>query len=249
MRILGIIPARYGSSRFPGKPLCVIEGKSMIRRVYEQVSGCPLLTDTIVATDDQRIADHVAGFGGNVRMTSNLHKSGTERCNEVVEVLSGEGRKEYDVIINIQGDEPFINPVQVTQLAGCFGDPGVELATLVKKITSEEELENPNVVKAIIDIKGKAIYFSRFPIPYMRGAGEKPLPGHTFYKHIGIYGYTPAILKLITRLPESTLERAESLEQLRWLENGLKIQTCETEFESFAIDTPDDLLKITNIHV
>jgi len=250
MKILGIIPARFASSRFPGKSLCIINGKSMIQRVYEQVSGCSSLTEIMVATDDTRIFDHVAGFGGRVQMTSLQHQSGTERCNEVVESLFNKETKKFDVIINIQGDEPFIDPGQVTQLAECFLDPTVELATLIKKIKTGEELDNPNVVKVIIDKYSKAIYFSRFPIPFLRDVlKEKRLMTHVFYKHIGIYGYTPAILHKITSLPESLLERAESLEQLRWIENGLSIYTCETGFESIAIDTPDDLLQFTNTKV
>ena len=248
MRILGIIPARWASSRFPGKPLQVIDGKSMIRRVYEQVSGCPILSEVVVATDDSRIFDHVTGFSGNVRMTSANHKSGTERCNEVAEIMSGRENSHFDVIINIQGDEPFIDPRQVTQLAECFQDPAVEIATLIKKITTDQELDDQNVVKVIINNHSNALYFSRYPVPFLRGVKkEDRLKAHTFYKHIGIYGYTPAILRKITGYPESSLELAESLEQLRWLENGLSIHTRETEFESNAIDTPDDLLKITNM--
>ncbi|MCX6252472.1 MAG: 3-deoxy-manno-octulosonate cytidylyltransferase [Bacteroidetes bacterium] len=247
MNILGIIPARFASSRFPGKPLSMIYGKSMIQRVYDRVSRCQLLSDIIVATDDERIYDHVAGFGGKVLMTSQHHQSGTERCNEVVDTLFRREHKQFDVIINIQGDEPFINPEQITQLAECFQDSRVELSTLIKKITTGDDLDNPNVVKVIIDNYAKAIYFSRFPVPFLRGIKkENRLPQHIFYKHIGIYGYTPVILRKITSLPESSLERAESLEQLRWLENGFSIHTRKTEFESIAIDTPDDLLQITN---
>lgn len=247
MKIIGIIPARYASTRFPGKPLYRIDGKSMIQRVYEQASACSLLTDLLIATDDERIEKHVHDFGGSVVMTSTLISSGTERCNEVIKILSPENLNYYDVVINIQGDEPYIHPMQIAHIAGCFQDHNVTIATLVKKITSEDDLKNPNVVKVIIDKNSRAIYFSRVPLPYLRGKEDQnKIKLHTFYKHVGIYGYTPAILHEITGLTESSLEKAESLEQLRWIENGYSINIRETEFESIAIDTPDDLLKITN---
>lgn len=247
MKIIGIIPARYASSRFPGKPLCLIDGKSMIRRVYEQASACSLLTNILVATDDERIEKHIKDFGGRVIMTSGLVRSGTERCNEVINILSQRSHEQYDVVINIQGDEPYIHPLQIAHIAGCFQDRNVGLATLVKKITSEEELNNPNVVKVVIDNNSRAIYFSRAAIPFLRGKEDQNrISIHTFFKHVGIYGYTPAILNSISRLEESSLEKAESLEQLRWIENGFSIWVRETEFESFSVDTPDDLLKITN---
>ena len=247
MKIIGIIPARYASTRFPGKPLCMIDGKSMIRRVYEQASACSLLTDLLVATDDGRIEKHVKDFGGQVIMTSGLISSGTERCNEVINLLFKKNHEQYDLVINIQGDEPYIHPLQIAHIAGCFQDQDVTLATLVKKITSEDDLKNPNVVKVLFDIHSRAIYFSRTALPYIRGKEDQDrINIHTFYKHVGIYGYTPAILHKITGLAESSLERAESLEQLRWIENGYSIYVRETEFESIAIDTPGDLLQITN---
>jgi len=246
MKILGVIPARYGSSRFPGKPLADILGKPMIQRVYEQARECLLLDDLIVATDDERIAGCIRSFNGNVMMTSETLNSGTERCNAVVKNFPGEA--EFDIVINIQGDEPFIDPQQISQLAGCFLLEEVVIGTLVKKITQRDDLINPNVVKVVFDRNYKALYFSRHPIPYLRGT--KPgewLSGTNYYKHIGIYGYRTGILNSITQLPVSLLEKAESLEQLRWLENGYPIHVKETDYESIAIDTPGDLLKITNI--
>jgi 3-deoxy-manno-octulosonate cytidylyltransferase (CMP-KDO synthetase) len=245
MKILGVIPARYGSSRFPGKPLADILGKPMILRVYEQAKKCILLDELIVATDDARIADCIRSFKGNVMMTPETLNSGTERCNAVVTNLPGE--KQFDVVINIQGDEPFIDPQQIAQLASCFLSEEVLIGTLVKKITQVEDLTNPNVVKVVFDKNSKALYFSRFPIPYQRGTEPGDwLQGADYYKHIGIYGYRTAILNKITSLPVSPLEKAESLEQLRWLGHGYPIHVKETDYESIAIDTPGDLLKITN---
>jgi 3-deoxy-manno-octulosonate cytidylyltransferase (CMP-KDO synthetase) len=246
MKILGVIPARYGSSRFPGKPLADILGKPMIQRVYEQARECLLLDDLIVATDDERIAGCIRSFNGNVMMTSETLNSGTERCNAVVKNFPGEA--EFDIVINIQGDEPFIDPQQISQLAGCFLSEEVVIGTLVKKITQRDDLINPNVVKVVFDRNYKALYFSRHPIPYSRGTKPREwLSGTNYYKHIGIYGYRTGILNSITQLPVSLLEKAESLEQLRWLENGYPIHVKETDYESIAIDTPGDLLKITNI--
>jgi 3-deoxy-manno-octulosonate cytidylyltransferase (CMP-KDO synthetase) len=247
MKILGIIPARFASTRFPGKPLCMIDGKSMIRRVYEQASACNKLSEVIVATDDDRIEKHVNDFGGWAIMTSSLIRSGTERCHEVLKILYDKNHRKFDAVINIQGDEPYIHPLQIAQVAEVFEDPHISIATLAKKIASEEELANPNVVKVLIDIHSRAIYFSRLPIPYLRGTEDRDrIMHHTFFKHVGIYGYTPAVLHELTGLAESSLEKAESLEQLRWIENGYSIYVRESEFESISIDTPDDLLKITN---
>ena len=248
MKILGVIPARYDSSRFPGKPLVVIDGKTMIRRVYEQASRCAALDKVVVATDHEAIGNHVALFGGNVMMTGKHHRSGTERCSEVVDKLAGEGEI-YDCVLNIQGDEPFIEPAQIECLAACFSDPGTVLATLIKKVTDAGDLTNPNVVKVVVDKRGTALLFSRSAIPYIRGAESKDwLTATTFYKHIGLYGYRSSVLGELVALTPSPLEIAESLEQLRWLENGFQIQTYVTEYESVAIDTPADLLKITNIN-
>ncbi len=246
MRILGIIPARYESSRFPGKPLAMIQGKSMIQRVYEQAAKAKSLNQVIVATDDTRIFDHVQSFGGKVVMTRPNHTSGTDRCNEVVEKLEAE-TEVFEVIVNIQGDEPFINPVQIDQLTATFKQKTTEIATLIKPIKDKEVLNNPNVVKVVRQLNGKALYFSRFPIPYFRGLqDESVFSKATYYKHLGIYAYKADILRRICTLEKSNLEDTESLEQLRWLENGFSIQTEITTFESRAVDTPEDLLKLTN---
>ena len=239
--IIGIIPARYASTRFPGKPLIEIAGKSMIQRVYEQVKKSLLIREVIVATDDERIANAVKSFGGKVCMTSIEHQSGTDRCAEVIDKL----QLKCDAVINIQGDEPFIDPKQIDLVCGCFSDETTELATLVKKITSSEILFNPNSPKVILDKDNNAIYFSRNPIPYVRGKEQQDwLNENVFYQHIGIYGYRPDVLKKITQLPVSSLEKAESLEQLRWIENGFEIKTATTTLETLAIDTPEDLTRI-----
>lgn len=246
MKILGIIPARYASTRFPGKPLADISGKSMIQRVYEQVIKCKQLSEVVVATDDKRIETAVKKFRGNVIMTSFKHNSGTDRCNEALK----KSEKKFDTVINIQGDEPFIHPQQISKVANCFTSfPGgkrkrseVQIATLVMKINHVEELENPNTVKVVINKKKEALYFSRTPIPYYRGKDFSLwMKSHTYYKHVGIYGYRADILKEITKLKKSSIEIAESLEQLRWLENGYRIAVEHTALESVSIDTPEDL--------
>jgi len=246
MKILGIIPARYGSSRFPGKPLADIQGKPMIRRVYEQAKKCLLLDHLVVATDDERIEQCILSFGGNVMMTSADLGSGTERCQAIAASFRGDSA--FDVVINIQGDEPFIDPEQISQLADCFASEKVLIGTLAKRILLAEELHNPNVVKVVFDKNHKALYFSRHAIPFTRGSDPAVWTNETdYFKHIGIYGYRSGILDEITRLSSGTLEKAESLEQLRWMENGFPIHIKETDYESIAIDTPGDLLKITNI--
>lgn len=240
MKILGIIPARYASSRFPGKPLVDIGGKTMIRRVYEQAKKCNHLTEVIVATDDNRIYDHVIAFGGVAVMTSSDHQSGTDRCAEVAAA-----HPQYHVVINIQGDEPYIDPEQITKLATCFNFPEVQIATLVKRIKDEQELHSPNTPKVIVTKQSEAAYFSRSAIPHIRS--EEPenwLEFYPYFKHIGIYGYRSDILQQITRLPISSLEKAEALEQLRWIENGYRIKVAETELETYAVDTPEDLLNL-----
>ena len=246
MKILGVIPARYASSRFPGKPLVAINGKTMIRRVYEQAIQCNDLEKVIVATDHEAIFNHVSLFGGNVLMTGEHHRSGTERCHEVVRKLHDCG-EDWDCVINIQGDEPYIEPRQISQLAACIKNPRTRLATLIKKISSPEELASQNVVKVVVDKQGYAMFFSRSMIPFVRGKDQQEwLSAATFYKHIGIYGYqTPTLMKIVG-LPFSELEQSESLEQLRWLDHGYKIRARITEYESIAIDSPADLLKITN---
>lgn len=236
-RILGLIPARYASTRFPGKPLIDIHGKSMIQRVYEQASKSSTLSVVAVATDDERIRAHVEGFGGKVIMTADTHQSGTDRCAEAARNLAG-----FDVIINIQGDEPYIDSRQIDLLGQCFSNRETELATLVKVVNSNEELHNVNSPKVILNKDSEALYFSRTPIPYLRDKSPHTwLSAHTFYKHIGVYGYRADILQAITKLPVSLLEKAESLEQLRWLENGYKIKVAITDIETKAIDTPEDL--------
>lgn len=241
MKILGIIPARFASTRFPGKPLANINGKSMIRRVYEQVVKVDLLTKVIVATDDKRIEAEVVSFGGNVIMTKSTHPSGTDRCREILEKVG----EEFDAVVNIQGDEPFIDPEQINQVANLISETETQIATLGKPIKSADELFNPNVVKVVFDYYGNAVYFSRHPIPYLRGIDTQNWVEKFYYhKHLGIYAYKSNILKQITELSVSTLEKAESLEQLRWIENGLKIKVGITNIEGFAIDTPDDLEKL-----
>ena len=241
MITLGIIPARYASTRFPGKPLVDIAGKSMIQRVYEQAKKCTLLSEVIVATDDDRIFDHVASFGGVAVMTSSDHQSGTDRCAEVA--LK---HPEYDVIINIQGDEPYVDPEQISKVISCFNDEGTQIATLIKKMQSVAELLNFNSPKVIINKRAEAIYFSRTALPHVRGQEPKEWLSHfTYFKHIGIYGYRADILQQITKLPVSSLEKAESLEQLRWIENGYGIKVAETELETYAIDTPEDLERLS----
>ena len=248
MKAIGIIPARYASTRFPGKPLVDLGGKSMIQRVFEQASSCKLLSEVFIATDDKRIFDHVIDFGGKVVMTSIDHRSGTDRCKEAIDNTSIK-LDDDDVVVNIQGDEPFLNPNQIEMLLTCFQEnPKTQIATLLKKIDTTEELFNPNVVKAITNKNNQAIYFSRQAIPFFRGLNEDEwLSKNDYFKHIGIYAYRLNILNQITQLKPSSLEIAESLEQLRWLENAYTIQTKITHFENIAIDTPDDLKKINDL--
>lgn len=246
MKVLGIIPARYASTRFPGKPLALIDGKAMIQHVYEGVKRISVLSDIVVATDDMRIANCVKTFGGKVAMTKETHRSGTDRCGEVLEQYQNEG-KEYDVVINIQGDEPNVEHSQIETLVKCFEDTDVQIATLKKQIFLKDELFSPNVVKVVCEKNGEAIYFSRFAVPYMRGIEEKEwLQKQKYYKHIGVYAYRCDVLKKLVELKQTELEIAESLEQLRWIENGFKIRVEETTIENIAIDTPEDLLKLKN---
>lgn len=242
LRFVAIIPARYASTRFPGKPLVDIGGKTMIQRVYDQVSK--VLDDVYVATDDKRIFDKVRSFGGKVIMTSDAHRSGTDRCYEAFTKLDDW----FDVVINVQGDEPFIQPEQIEALKNCFADDETQIATLVKKITDKDGVEvlfNPNSPKVVIDKQNNALYFSRSPIPYKRGSDEKNwMAEHDYYKHVGVYAYRSEVLSQIVQMSPSKLELAESLEQLRWLENGLKIKAGFTDVETVGIDTPEDLEKI-----
>lgn len=235
MKILGIIPARYASTRFPAKPLADLGGQSMIKRVYTQATKSKSLARVVVATDHADIAKHVSDFGGNVCMTSENHVSGTDRC---FEVLTKE-KSVFDYVINIQGDEPFIAPEQIDLLASLL-EGTTELATLAKKLENQQQLTNPNLVKVVINKNMEAMYFSRSPIPYWRGKEIDWVNQHTYYKHIGLYAYRTDILEEITSLKVSPLERAESLEQLRWLENGYKIKVAETQHETLGIDTPED---------
>lgn len=248
-KAIAIIPARFGSVRFPGKPLAMIHGKSMIMRVYEQALKAGSLKDVIVATDDQRIFDHVIQNSGKVLMTSVYHNSGTERCLEAFQILlDGKKCTDKEIIVNIQGDEPFIHPEQINELVGLFDQPGTEIATLKMKITNDADISNHNCVKVVTKICGQALYFSRSPIPFIRDSlRENQESKDLYYKHIGMYAYRSDILKSICQLKPSALEMAEKLEQLRWLEHGYKIRVKMTGYESVAIDTPDDLSKVTNI--
>lgn len=241
MNTLAIIPSRYASTRFPGKPLVKINGKSMIQRVYEQVQKAELVSDSIVATDDQRIVDHVLAFGGKAMMTKTEHQSGTDRCAEVVNRLPG-----FDLAVNVQGDEPFIAPDQINQVIQLFDDhKNIEIGTLAKKISSEEDLFNPNVVKVVFAKNRKALYFSRATLPFLRNIPEGDwLKSGAFHKHIGIYGFKCDTLLALTQLPRGTYEQTELLEQLRWLENGFVIQVGITEKETIGIDTPEDLARL-----
>jgi 3-deoxy-manno-octulosonate cytidylyltransferase (CMP-KDO synthetase) len=235
-----IIPARYASTRFPGKPLASIGGRPMIQRVYEQASLS--LENVYVATDDQRIFDTVVSFGGRAIMTSSEHQSGTDRCAEAVGKIALLDGTKPDVIVNIQGDEPFIRPEQIDLLVSCFKDDSVEIATLVRKAGPGENISNPNNPKVVLDVSGNAIYFSRSVIPFIRDADMAEWTHlHTYYKHIGLYAYRTETLARITLLSRSSLEKAESLEQNRWLENGYKIRTALTKWDSVCIDTPGDL--------
>ena len=239
MRSIAIIPARYASTRFPAKPLAILGGKMVVERVYEQVKKA--IDKVVVATDDERIYDAVMSFGGEVVMTSSEHRSGTDRCAEAYEKLGYEA----DIVLNIQGDEPFITPEQIETLVKCFDSEKIDIATLVKPFSAEDgidALENPNSPKVVINEAQEAIYFSRSVVPYLRGVERSEwLKNHTFYKHIGIYAFRAETLKRVTTLPQSPLEKAESLEQLRWLESGYKIGVGVTNIETVGIDTPEDL--------
>ncbi len=243
MKILGIIPSRYASTRFPGKPLAEIQGKSMVQRVYEQASKAKSLDKVIVATDDLRIFDHVRSWGGEVIMTSTKHASGTDRCKEVLD----REKQEFDIVVNIQGDEPYIDPSQIENVTESFINKETQIASLAIKITSLEELFNPNTVKVVIGENKQALYFSRAVIPFLRGVEEKNYLSHTdFYKHIGLYAYRAKVLKEISNLPQAKLEKVESLEQLRWLAAGFQISMRVTSLQGLSVDTPEDLLQLTN---
>ena len=292
MKILGVIPARYASTRFPGKPLVAINGKSMIQRVFEQAKKCKSLARVVVATDDERIFEHVTAFGGEAMMTASTHQSGTDRCAEVVEKLNFDSQTQgldsdesvifdkitpkregiFTAVINIQGDEPFIQPEQIEKVVEILRGTSIkneklkiknlddtavqtsdfrlqtlnfDIATLIKRIDNQADIDNPNVVKAVFGEGGRAVYFSRSPIPFLRNADKKDWPkSGQFFKHIGLYGYKTSVLLDLARLSPSNLEQLESLEQLRWLENGYTIGIAETDLETIGIDTPEDLKKI-----
>lgn len=240
MEVLILIPARYASTRFPGKPLAMIGGKPMVQHVVEKAAA--VSESVYVATDDGRIYDCVIGFGGKAVMTSTEHRSGTDRCYEAYRHVVEQTGKKYDVVVNIQGDEPFIQPEQVKALVACFEDDKVEIATLAKRFEQNADIFDPNKVKVVCSAKGTALYFSRSAIPFCRGIEKECwLEMTPFYKHVGMYAYRPEVLKEITALPQGRLEKAESLEQLRWLENGYTIAVRETAHESIGIDTPEDL--------
>lgn len=242
MKFLGIIPARYASTRFPGKPLADMNGKPLIQRVFEQVKST--VDSLIVATDDERILQTVHDFGGSAILTSSTHQSGTDRCQEAFLKTD----KNFEVIINIQGDEPFIQPEQIELLKNCFSEADTQIATLAKPIDHDGDFEqtlfNPNTPKVVLNNRSEAIYFSRSAIPFIRGQRNVDwLKSHTFYKHIGLYAYRADILKEITALSQSSLEIAESLEQLRWVQNGYKIKVAFTYQETIGIDTPEDMVR------
>jgi 3-deoxy-manno-octulosonate cytidylyltransferase (CMP-KDO synthetase) len=239
MSILGIIPVRYHSSRFPGKALADVHGKTMVQRVYEQAMLAEGLDRVVVATDHLKIFDHINEIGGKVCMTSEDHPSGTDRCREAME-LEPDG---YNFVVNIQGDQPFIDPRQIDDLCKNLV-PDVQIATQARRIEMQELLIDPNCVKVIIDSQGKAIYFSRSPLPFQRAHSvDKWISLHQYYQHIGIYAYRSDILREITQLAMSPLEQAEGLEQLRWLENGYSIKVLTTNYQAQGIDTPEDLEK------
>lgn len=241
MKFIAIIPARYASTRFPGKPLAIINGKPMVQLVYERCSE--VFDQVTVATDDKRIANVVKAFGGMAVMTSASHPSGTDRVAEAAKLLAE--KFEFDVVVNVQGDEPFIDPEQLIQLQNCFNNPETDIATLITPIKENEILLSPNKVKAISNSSGFALYFSRQPIPFQRDYQESEwLKHHNYFLHVGLYAYKAKVLQTITKLEQTTLEKAEKLEQLRWIENGFKIRTAVSSHRNFGIDTPEDLEKV-----
>ncbi len=238
MKFTAIIPARYASTRFPGKPLAMLGGKTVIERVYQQVSS--VFDEVCVATDDDRILQAVEAFGGKAVMTSPNHRSGTDRLQEAVEKTGTTA----DVVVNVQGDEPFIHPSQLRSLCQCFDNPATQIATLGKRFGDMEAVDSPNSPKIVVDNQGFALYFSRSVIPFVRGVDHGEWLGHyPFLKHIGLYAYRREVLCEVTLLPPSSLEVAESLEQLRWLQNGYRIRVAETDIETVGIDTPEDLAR------
>lgn len=241
MKTLAIIPARYASTRFSGKPLALLGGKPVVQWVWERVAMCAEVDDMVVATDDERIATAVQAFGGRALMTGSHHRCGTERCGEVLELLAAQG-DEYDAVINVQGDEPFVQPSQLHTLVECLSAEKADIATLRTPIESLAELQSANNVKVVCDLQGRALYFSRQPIPYLRGVeSDQWVVRHRYYKHVGLYAFWSDTLRRLVGLPQSDLELAESLEQLRWLQHGYTIQVGDTQSANIGIDTPDDL--------
>jgi 3-deoxy-manno-octulosonate cytidylyltransferase (CMP-KDO synthetase) len=239
MKVLGIIPARYASSRFPGKPLIDLKGKSMIQRVYEGAKKSTRITEVIVATDDQRIFDEVQRFGGKVIMTNESHPSGTDRCAEVASHFP-----DMDVVINIQGDEPLVDYRQLEQLIDAFVDPKTDIATLGNLSLTQEDVDNPNRIKVVVNAKNSALYFSRSAIPNSHHSKGNPLEKYPYMRHIGLYAYRSSVLQELTKLEPTSLEKIESLEQLRWLYYGYTIQLVETSIETPNIDVPEDVEKV-----
>lgn len=243
MRPIIIIPARYASTRFPGKPLALIDWKPMVQHVFERCKSA--FEQVVVATDDQRIANAVSSFGGEFIMTSENHQSGTDRCAEAVLKLAS--AYNFDLVINVQGDEPFIEKKQLLEIVDCFADPLTEIATLITPISSSDILFDPNKVKVVKSNSGFAHYFSRFPIPFQRDADQKTwIQNHTYFLHLGMYAYIPDVLQTISKLEPTPLEKSEKLEQLRWLENGFRIKTSVTEHANIGVDSPEDLRNLVN---
>lgn len=238
MKVIGIIPARFSSSRFPGKPLIDLNGKSMIQRVYEGASKSALLDRVLVATDDQRIVDEVLRFGGEVSMTSRTHATGTDRCGELTQNM------EADVIVNIQGDEPLIDARQLDVLCAAFEDPNVQIATLAIASSDLKAMENPNRIKVVTDKNSDALYFSRSPIPNTVNSTPTAKESFLYWKHIGVYAFRRTVLLDLIELPPTKLEQLESLEQLRWMYHGYRIRVVETTIETPNIDTPEDVQKV-----
>lgn len=246
MNFIGIIPARFASTRFPGKPLAVLGNKPLIQHAWERAKEA--LDEVYVATDDNRILKAVMGFGGQAVMTSPAHHSGTDRCAEALKIITEREGKEFQVVLNIQGDEPFIRPGQIELLKNSFNDPTTDIATLIKKISDRNDIFDPNKPKVVFDINNYALFFSRSPIPYIRGIHTDEWPGDVnFFKHIGVYAYRTDVLNKITLLPPSLLEMAESLEQLRWLQSGFKIKVSLTKYDNIGIDTPEDMEKARDL--
>lgn len=243
-QFLGIIPARYASTRFPGKPLALLGNKPMIQWVYERASAVlPLL---VVATDDRRIKNAVENFGGKAVMTSDAHQTGTERCAEALELFRQSSSEKITHVINIQGDEPLLKKEHLKVLGDCFNEPQTQIATLIQALQHKEGLNDPNLVKVVVNKEVRALYFSRSPIPFVRDNPAVPVR-HPFYTHIGLYGFQAETLLELVQLPASNLELAESLEQLRWLENGYSIQCAVTDQPAMGVDTPGDLEKISKL--